>query len=153
MQTTSTSAFSAKPSSSPATSLPGAAGRFETSLAQQLGEHGPGELVAFLPSWQAANTVGNCHCRHWWFLRRILLGHDIVASGLRREYRARAEIFDHVADALLDLVELLLVQCIQSRISLRRGDHWDENRIVERGQRIRFQVLLPRILVRRVHQP
>ena len=50
----------------------------------------------------------------------------------RRDLRARrrAEVFDDVAHALLDLIELLRIEQIRAGIGLRDGKYRDENGIV-----------------------
>ena len=133
MQTTSASAFSTKPNSSPATSLPGAlplrnlaVGAVEQAWSQR--------VHRVRPELAGSRHDRKLRLQALVFASAILIGHGIVASGMRPQHWTRAEIFNHVPDALLDLVELLIFQCIQSRIRLRRSDHRDENRIVKRGE-------------------
>ena len=72
--------------------------RLEALLLQQLGEHGPGEFVAIRSRRQAINAAS----------RRAgavaaTARHRFVRSRLGSDRRARAEVFDDVAHALLDV--------------------------------------------------
>src|SRR6478735_9079059 len=113
IQTASTSASSTSLTIFTGREFRGCALRLEALLLKQLGEHGPGELIALRSRRQAIDAPGRR--RDGW---RRMLGNHLVRRELGFRWRTGTEVFDDVAYALLDGIALFSVQRFALVVSL-----------------------------------
>jgi hypothetical protein len=93
-------------------------------LSQQLHEHRAGQLVAIGTGRQTIHAAGGRRGEH---------GGGLVRVGSGPDWRTRAKVFHDVAQTLLDMRALVVIQDFKTVIDLDRSDDGDEHRIVKRG--------------------
>jgi hypothetical protein len=105
--------------------------RLDALLSEQLHEHHAGQFVTLGPGRQTVDATRG---------QESLRGDGRVRVYPRRGRQRRAQVFDDVAQALLDERALSVIQKLQAVIDFDRGDNRYEHGIVKRGQRVGLEV-------------